>query len=234
MAEPLPDPTTLSIIIPVLNEAELLDRCLSRLFAGPACHADFEVIVCDGGSNDETLSIIKDYPCQLVQSSPGRAVQMNAGSRIAQGSWLLFLHVDSSLPEGYLAAVTRSGGWGFFYLRLNGDHFLYRVISSAINLRSSLSHVAGGDQGLFFKTSFFQSIQQFPQIPLMEDIAICKLARQLARPDIIKRPLSSSSRRWQENGIIKTVVLMWSLRLAYWLGVDPLHLHKLYYPQRGQ
>ena len=234
MAEPLPDSVTLSIIIPVLNEAELLDGSLSRLFAGPARNADIEVIVCDGGSTDDSLGIIKQYPCQLVQSTAGRAIQMNAGSSIAQGNWLLFLHADSSLPDGFLDRVSRSGKWGFFHLRLNGDHLLYRVISSAINLRSSISRVAGGDQGLFFKTSFFQSIHRFPQIPLMEDIAICKLARQLARPCIIKHPLFSSSRRWRENGIIKTVVLMWSLRLAYWLGVDPLRLHKIYYPQRGQ
>ena len=224
----------ISIIIPVLNEAEILDGCLSRLFAGPARNADIEVIVCDGGSTDNSLDIIKQYPCQLVQSTAGRAIQMNAGSSVAQGNWLLFLHADSSLPDGFSDRVSRSGKWGFFHLRLIGDHFLYRVISSAINLRSSISRVAGGDQGLFFKASFFRSIQQFPQIPLMEDIAICKLARQQARPDIIKQSLSSCSRRWQQNGIMKTVVLMWSLRLAYWLGVDPLYLHKIYYPQRGQ
>ena len=223
-----------SIIIPVLNEAELLHGCLSRLFADPVCNADFEVIVCDGGSTDDSLAIIKQYPCQLVQSTAGRAIQMNAGSNVARGDWLLFLHADSSLPDGFSDKISQSGEWGFFHLRLIGDHFLYRVISSAINLRSSISRVAGGDQGLFFKTSFFRSIQQFPQIPLMEDIAICKSARQLARPEIIKQSLSSSSRRWRENGIIKTVVLMWSLRLAYWLGVDPLRLHKIYYPQRGQ
>ena len=234
MAEPLPDSVSLSVIIPVLNETDLLQRCLSELYSRPGSGDNFEVIVCDGGSGAETLNIINSYPCHLIQTSPGRAAQMNAGSDVARGRWLLFLHADSSLPAEYLHEIVNSAAWGFFHLRLSGDHFLYRVIGSAINLRSTISRIAGGDQGLFFKASFFRSLQGFPQIPLMEDIAICKLARQLARPDIIRQPLLSSSRRWRENGIIKTVLLMWSLRFAFWLGVDPTHLHRIYYPQRGR
>ena len=231
MAEPLPDLVSVSIVIPVLNEADLLDSCLSRLFARLKSRSDVEVIVCDGGSSDKTLTIASQHPCQLIQTKPGRAIQMNEASKLAQGEWLLFLHVDSLPPDNYLDQITSATSWGFFRLRLNGNHFLFPVIGSAINLRSGISRVAGGDQGLYFKRVFFQSIQGFPQIPLMEDVAICKLARRLARPNIIKQPMITSSRRWQKNGILKTVVLMWSLRLAYWLGVDPLRLHKIYYPQ---
>ena len=231
VAEPLPDPVLLSIVIPVLNEAELLGQSLSRLFDQLQAQQNFEVIVCDGGSKDATPAIAGQFPCQLIHSAPGRAMQMNRASEVARGEWLLFLHVDSRLPDGFEIELQKAEQWGFFHLRLSGDHFFFPIIARAINLRSSITRVAGGDQALFFRKSFFQSIEGFPEIPLMEDISICKAARRLSQPRVIRRSLTSSSRRWQENGIVKTIVLMWSLRLAYWLGINPLRLHKIYYPQ---
>ena len=155
---------------------------------------------------------------------------MNAASKTAQGQFLLFLHADSSLPEDFNRFIEADAKWGFYRLRLSDDAFIYRIIETAINLRTRFSHVAGGDQGLYFKRHFFESLNAYPKIPLMEDIAICKTARRLAKPFVIRSAISSSNRRWRDNGIVKTVLLMWSLRLAYWLGVDPHRLHRLYYP----
>jgi rSAM/selenodomain-associated transferase 2 len=229
-AELLPDSPQLSIIIPVLNEADCLDRGLARLFTLQWVTNHAEVIISDGGSNDGSLDIANRYPCSIVHSNAGRATQMNAASKTAQGKFLLFLHADSTLPEDFNRFIDADAKWGFFRLRLNDDAFVYRIIEAAINLRTRVSQVAGGDQGLYFKRHFFESLNAYPKIPLMEDIAICKTARRLAKPLIIGSAISSSNRRWRDNGIVKTMLLMWSLRFAYWLGVDPRRLHKIYYP----
>jgi len=229
-AELLPDSPQLSIIIPVLNEADCLEQGLARLFALQWVTNHAEVIICDGGSNDGSLDIASQYPCSIVHSNAGRATQMNAASKTAQGKFLLFLHADGVLPENFYCFIETDAEWGFYRLRLSDDAFVYRIIESAINLRTRISHVAGGDQGLYFKRHFFESLNAYPKIPLMEDIAICKTARRLAKPFVIGKAISSSNRRWRDNGIVKTVLLMWSLRLAFWLGVDPRRLHKIYYP----
>jgi rSAM/selenodomain-associated transferase 2 len=225
----LPDSPQLSIIIPVLNEADCLDRGLARLFTLQWVTNHAEVIISDGGSNDGSLDIANRYPCSIVHSNAGRATQMNAASKTAQGKFLLFLHADSRLPEDFNHFIDADAKWGFYHLRLNDDAFVYRIIEAAINLRTRVSQVAGGDQGLYFNRHFFESLNAYPKIPLMEDIAICKTARRLAKPLIIGSAISSSNRRWRDNGIVKTVLLMWSLRFAYWLGVDPGRLHKIYY-----
>jgi rSAM/selenodomain-associated transferase 2 len=229
----LPEPALLSIIIPVLNEAECLDKSLTRLFEDPWIAGNGEVIICDGGSRDDSLAIAHRYPCRIVHSAAGRALQMNQGAKIAQGHQLLFLHADSVLPTNLDEQFPAAASWGYFHLRLDNKAVVYRIIESAINLRSRMTHVAGGDQGLFFTRDFFYQLGTFPVIPLMEDVAICKLARRQAKPLMITSPIQSSSRRWQNNGVLKTILLMWSLRLAYWLGVDPDRLHRIYYPQRG-
>jgi rSAM/selenodomain-associated transferase 2 len=231
VAEPSTDTPRLSIVIPVLDEADCLDRSLSNLFSRPGFRAFCEVIVSDGGSTDRSLEIAARYPCRIVTGDAGRALQMNAATVHARGDWLLFLHADSRLPEDFERLV--DGDWGFFRLRLDGEHPAFRVIETMINLRSRLSRVAGGDQGLFFRRGFFESLGGFARIPLMEDIAICKQARRRGAPRIIDAAMNSSSRRWQQRGIAKTVLLMWSLRFAYWLGIDPGRLHRYYYPERG-
>jgi len=223
----------LSIIIPVLNEAECLDQSLARLFALPWVAGHCEVIICDGGSHDDSLAIATAYRCRIVQSEAGRALQMNSGAQAALGRQLLFLHADSTLPPDLDFNLLRGAPWGFFKLRLNDDAAVFRVIESAINQRSRLTRVAGGDQCLFFERGFFETLGSFPQIPLMEDVAICKSARRLAQPLVMQSVVRSSSRRWHNNGVIKTILLMWSLRLAYWLGVNPDRLHRIYYPQGG-
>lgn len=232
-AELLPDPVAVSVIIPVLDEADCLDQSLTRLFAMRWVSENCEVIVCDGGSRDDSLEIARRHSCSILHCEAGRAAQMNRGAELAQGQWLLFLHADSSLPQDLCEQFPANAEWGFFRLRLDHPASIFRVIESAVNLRSRITRVAGGDQGLFFRRELFQRLGAFPPIPLMEDVAICKSARRMARPAIVESAITSSSRRWQRQGVIKTILLMWSLRLAYWLGVDPVRLHRLYYPQQG-
>jgi len=155
---------------------------------------------------------------------------MNAASAQARGDWLVFLHADSRLPDNWQDQLRRSNQWGFFPVKLSDEHWQLRIVESLINLRSRLSKVATGDQGLYFRRSFFEELGGYPDIPIMEDVAISKLARQKTTPSIGAYPVMTSSRRWQQHGIIKTVLLMWSLRLAYFLGVDPVRLHRIYYP----
>lgn len=233
MAEPLPDQLRASIIIPVLNEAGCLDQTLENLLQRRWVKAYCEIIVSDGGSTDGSLEIARRHRCKLVYSEAGRARQMNIASRGALGAVLIFLHAGSMLPDDFGELIESGHEWGFFSIRLNSDSRVYRVIETAINLRTRLSKVAGGDQCLFFKREFFAALGGFPGIPLMEDIAICKKAKRMAPPLIVASPIVSSSRRWQEQGVIKTVLLMWSLRLAFWLGVNPARLQRIYYPQRG-
>jgi rSAM/selenodomain-associated transferase 2 len=229
----LPDNRQLSIIIPVLNEADCLEQSLGRLFALPYVAAKCEVIVCDGGSTDGSQQIARRYPCRIEHSEAGRARQMNQGASVAGAPRLLFLHADTRLAHDFDELLANDSDWGFFRLKLNHDAAIFRVIESAINLRSRISSVAGGDQCLYFSREFFQRLGGFETIPLMEDIAICKAARRLARPAIIESAVVSSSRRWQQNGVVKTILLMWALRLAFWVGVSPARLHRIYYPQKG-
>ena len=233
MAEPLPEAIKLSIILPVLNEARQLDDALDRLLSHPGLARNCEIIVCDGGSSDSTPEIARSHPCRVLQCERGRARQMNYGAANASGQSLLFLHADSRLPADLDASKILAAEWGFFRLQLSGTEVIYRLIEKAINWRTGLTRVAGGDQGLFFDRELFDRIGGYPDISLMEDVAISKLARRLKAPAIIEQPLTSSSRRWRQRGVLRTILLMWSLRLAFWLGVNPERLHRIYYPQRG-
>ena len=221
---------SISVIIPVLNEACHLKKNLQRLFTSFEGLTSVEVIICDGGSIDHSVQIARQFSCQVTISSPGRAYQMNAASKLSVGDWLLFLHADTILPVNWTNYFNNHYHWGFFPVQLSGRDCFFYIIEKAINLRSRLSSIGTGDQALFFKRSFFTTLQGFPLIPIMEDIAICKKARQKHKPNIAAGLVITSSRRWEQNGITKTILLMWGLRLAYWLGVDPIRLHQIYYP----
>lgn len=233
--EHLPESSRISasIIIPVFNESSELDSTLEQLSQSLQGSSDIEVIISDGGSTDNSPEIAKHYPCRVINTSTGRANQMNAASAHARGNWLVFLHADSQLPDNWQAQLRLSNQWGFFPVKLSGEHWPLSIVESLINLRSRVSKVATGDQGLYFRRSFFQELGGYPDIPIMEDVAISKLARQKSTPSIGAHPVMTSSRRWQQNGIIKTVLLMWSLRLAYFLGINPVRLHRIYYPNQS-
>jgi rSAM/selenodomain-associated transferase 2 len=224
------EPVKISIIVPVLNEADHIVGLLSSLSALRT--AGHEILAVDGGSTDRTSLLARPLCDRVITSPKGRALQMNAGARQATGDMFWFLHADSRLsPETLKAmpALLKEHGWGRFEVCLSGSQWGYRVIEHMMNLRSRITGIATGDQAIFVDRNLFWSVGGYPEIPLMEDIALSKRLRKKMRPAIIEHPLHTSSRRWEKNGLLTTVLLMWRLRLEYFLGMDPQHLAKKYY-----
>lgn len=218
-----------SYVIPVLNEAAgIADQLRTLRRLDPAA----ELVVVDGGSGDGTPALAQPLCDRLLHSAPGRAGQMNAGADVARGNYLCFLHADT-LPrfDGVAFDTALAGGprWGFCRVRLSGGHRGFRVIESAMNLRSRLTRVATGDQMLFVGRELFRQSGGFADIPLMEDVDYCKRLRRLARPLMLAETVLTSSRRWEEQGIALTVIRMWALRLAWFLGASPERLWQHYY-----
>ena len=224
----------LSIIIPTLNETSVIVAALQSLQA--LRNGGVEIIVADGGSSDDTASQAAMLADGVVKSKQGRAIQMNAGARKATGYRLLFLHADTRLPNNLDELIAQweknQVAWGFFPVRLSGSNPIFRIIAFFINLRSRLTQVATGDQCLFVEKSLFVKLGGFPEIPLMEDVAMTKLLRRCCPPTIEKRFVTTSSRRWHQNGIVRTVLQMWYLRWLYFIGVEPERLARRYYPDR--
>ncbi len=226
----------LSIVIPVLNEADGIARLLDSLQS--LRHAGHELIVADGGSSDATLEHAALRADQVVRCPRGRAGQMNAGAAVASGAVILFLHADSIFPQHGVAAIAAAIGasgrrWGRFNIQLSGNRFLFRTIEWFMNTRSRLTGIATGDQGIFVERKLFESIGGFAAIPLMEDIALSARLKQIERPICLNATLKTSSRRWEQDGAWRTIWLMWRLRYAYWRGADPAALAQRYYPNRA-
>lgn len=218
-----------SFIIPVLNEAVGIGSLLRELRSS---FPDFELVVVDGGSSDDTIDRARPLCDQLLESGAGRALQMNRGALAARGEYLFFLHADTQpgvSQAQLLESLASLPQWGFSRVRLSGDEWVYRVISCFMNWRSGLTQVATGDQMIFVTAQLFQRSGGYDEIPLMEDVAFCKRLRGVTSPCIIALPVVSSSRRWRERGVIRTVVTMWALRLAYTMGVPPQRLWQIYY-----
>jgi rSAM/selenodomain-associated transferase 2 len=218
-----------SFVIPVLNEQERIAPLLRHL---RALYPDCESIVVDGGSNDATVAQALPLCSILLTCPPGRAGQMNAGAKAASTDYVFYLHADTlpTLDLGSLqAALAQQPDWGFCRVRLSGAGAAFRVIEAAMNLRSRLSSVATGDQMIFVQRNFLEQTEGYAPLPLMEDIEYTKRLRKICAPMILSHPVETSSRRWEEAGIVTTVIRMWVLRLAYFLGVQPQHLLKYYY-----
>jgi rSAM/selenodomain-associated transferase 2 len=221
----------LSIIMPVLNEGEGIAAALDALAVLRALGT--EVMVVDGGSRDATIQRARLRADRVIAAPRGRGLQMNAGADKASGDVLLFLHADTRLPADadhvVLNGLERSGRvWGRFDAEIEGQSPLLVVIAWLMNLRSRLTGIATGDQAMFVRRDAFQAAGGFAAIPLMEDVELCKRLRRVSRPLCLRERVVTSGRRWEKDGVLNTVVLMWRLRLAYFLGADPKALARRY------
>ena len=221
----------LSIIVPALNEALSIVDHLAGL--QPLRHRGAEVIFADGGSSDGTAELASSRVDAVVTAPRGRARQMNAGAARARGDVLLFLHADTRLPPAADALVQRvlaagAPAWGRFDVAIAGRHWLLPVVAWCMNRRSRLTGIATGDQALFVRRDVFEAVGGFPDIPLMEDVALSRRLKRAGRPLCLRQRVVTSGRRWESRGVLRVVVLMWRLRLAYFLGCDPARLAAAY------
>ncbi len=221
--------TPFSIIIPALNEAASIQGCLLAL---QPLRDHAEIIVVDGGSCDNTIELAAAYADKILSSDLGRARQMNQGAKQATGDILVFLHADTELPEQALSLIEQvisiEQVWGRFDIQLRGESVMLTIIAFMMNWRSRLTGIATGDQVLFVRKTAFTAVGGYPDISLMEDIALSGALKKISSPVCLTAKVKSSARRWQQYGIYKTILLMWSLRLRYWLGADPHYLAELY------
>jgi rSAM/selenodomain-associated transferase 2 len=221
----------LSIIMPVLDEGDGIAGALDAL--AELRGLGVEVIVVDGGSQDATVQRARLRADHVLVAPRGRASQMNAGAVKAAGDVLLFLHADTRLPREaerlVLDGLARSQhAWGRFDVTIEGRHPMLRIVAAMMNLRSRITSIATGDQAMFVKRDAFGTAGGFPDIPLMEDIALSKRLKRLSRPLCLRERATTSGRRWETHGVFRTILLMWRLRLAYFFGADSAALARRY------
>lgn len=219
----------ISVILPVLNEA----RSIAATLAALAPLQPFETIVVDGGSQDRTCDIAREFAVRIVDAERGRARQMNRGAQAARGDVLLFLHADTCLPATAFADIAAALSdarylGGRFDVALDGGHWLLPVIGRLISYRSRVSKVGTGDQALFVRRDVFQRIGGFEDIPLMEDIALCRTLKRLGGVACLRSRVVTSARRWEADGVWRTIFRMWTLKLLYLSGVSPVRLKQFY------
>lgn len=220
----------ISVVIPILNEEEILEKTLNSL---SECIEGHELIIVDGGSTDDSFEIAGQY-AQVIKSPAGRGPQMNNGADAANGDVILFLHADSQLEPGSLAAIeaamidTRIVG-GCFQQRIDAEGWKFRLIEFMIRIRALHRFCIYGDQGIFIRRSTFDQIGGFPDIPLMEDVVLSKRLRKAGKTCLITKTIISSARRWQRLGTARATLTNWYLRILYSLGVSPQRLARIYY-----
>jgi len=216
----------LAVVVPTLNEAAEIGACLQAL--APLRGRGNELIVADGGSDDGTPAIARPLCDRVIAAPRGRAAQMNAGARSASGDVLLFLHADTRLPataDDLVVNAMKTRLWGRFDVEIDSRHSALKVVAWAMNLRSRLTGIATGDQAIFVRRDAFGG---FPEIPLMEDIAFSKAMKRRGPPVCLTARAVTSGRRWERRGVLRTIVLMWRLRLLYFFGARPEELARLY------
>jgi len=221
----------LTIVVPVLNEAAIIVDALQAL--KPLRVRGAEIIVVDSGSADGTPKLATPLADRVIAAPRGRGAPLNAGAALGTGDALLFLHADTALPDNadaLIAAALSQRPWGRFDLRIAGRHPLLFVVARMINWRSRLTAIATGDQAIFVRRETFLSVGGFPELPLMEDVAMSRRLKRLCRPYCIGTPVVTSGRRWEHDGVVRTVLLMWRLRLAYYFGAEPARLALRYRP----
>jgi rSAM/selenodomain-associated transferase 2 len=220
----------LSIVVPVLDEAAGIVATLEAL--APLRAAGHEVVVVDGGSSDGTVALCTPRADRVIAAARGRALQMNAGAAAARHATLLFLHADTRLPDAAAEDIARAfadgARWGRFDVRIVGRPRMLRVVGLLMNLRSRLTGIATGDQGIFVQRALFDLVGGFPEQPLMEDIELSRRLLRHARPACLRSRVATSGRRWESRGVWRTIVLMWWLRWRYWRGTPAHELARAY------
>ncbi|MDX8408191.1 MAG: TIGR04283 family arsenosugar biosynthesis glycosyltransferase [Mariprofundaceae bacterium] len=220
---------TIAVVVPVLNEAGEMAEHLPGLLGLQAG----ELLCVDGGSNDDTLAVLEAADIHCLSSEPGRARQMNAGAEEVTSDIILFLHMDTKISSSHLSDIEsamQAGDTvgGRFDVRLSGNHPMFRIIEWFINVRSRLSRISTGDQAMFVRRDVFEQMGGFADIPLMEDIEFSRRLKCRGRIACLRKPVVTSSRRWEKHGILKTIWLMWKLRFLYWRGIPADKLAGMY------
>ena len=223
----------ISIIIPVLNEANTINGVLARILGA----SNVEVIVVDGGSQDETVALAQSVGVKVIAVISGRASQMNAGAAVATGSILLFLHADTHLPPAFdtlVRQVLQNTGAiaGAFELRIDAELWGIRLIEKMVNLRSRFLSLPYGDQAIFLKASIFKEIGGFPNLPIMEDFELMRRLKRYGKIAIAPAPVVTSGRRWQKLGVVRTTLINQLIIIGYFLGVPPARLARWYRQRR--
>ncbi|OED40626.1 hypothetical protein AB833_11165 [Chromatiales bacterium (ex Bugula neritina AB1)] len=224
----------LSIIVPAKNESACIRETLLAL--QPLRQESHQLIVVDGGSSDDTLAVCRGLADIVISSPAGRAVQMNAGAKAALHDILWFVHADTIvLPDGAAKIQHLLGGsgrqakiWGRCDVQFTNTAMVFMLIAWCMNKRSCLTGIATGDQAIFIRKDAFNSIGGYPEIALMEDIEISRQLKKICRPACLTSKVQTSSRRWEHNGIVRTILLMWKLRLLYFFGVSPVRIARMY------
>lgn len=224
---------TVSVVIPTLNEEGALAATLGRA-RQPGVQ---EIIVVDGGSGDATPAIAARYADAVLNARRSRAAQMNAGAAHARGDVLLFLHADTLVPEGFAQAVCAACNepeviGGRFDVDLLPSTPLLRLTAALINRRSRLTRISTGDQAIFIRREVFDQLGGYADIPLMEDVDLSRRMKRTGRIACLRQRVTTSARRWQKDGVLRTILLMWSLRALYFCGVSPARLQRAYLDTR--
>jgi rSAM/selenodomain-associated transferase 2 len=223
------DSASIAVIVPVFNEAQLLPEKITNL---KALNAD-ELVFIDGGSTDGTQQLLEASGVLWRAGFRGRAAQMNAGAGTVESEILLFIHIDTKIDESNISAIKlamkqQALAGGRFDVRLSGGHPAYRMISWFMNIRSRLTKISTGDQAMFVRRDIFEQMGGFDDLPLMEDIEFSTRLKREGEIACLRQTVTTSSRRWQQHGIIRTILLMWKLRFLYWLGTPADKLAALY------
>lgn len=224
------NPRKVSIIVPVLNEAAGIVQSLEQLQGFRAAGA--EIVVVDGGSTDGTSALAETLADLVVISPAGRGRQMNAAAAVARGEILLFLHADTRLPPEAVSLISSAIGkgacWGRFDVEIAGKLRGLGMVAFMMNWRSRLTGIATGDQAIFVTREAFEQCGGFAAIPLMEDIVFSQTMCKRASPACLHSRVITSGRRWEKNGLLRTILMMWWLRLRFSLGANPDKLAQVY------